>query len=142
MNKKTDLSLHKIISELNSFNFPNVDLVLGISSGGNHPARLVAEVLNLPLKFIYITFRSTANKPLYKTPKFIKLDKIPAVAKKILLVDDVSVSGNTLQCAIEHLKNYTVYTFVLKGRADFVLFPEINTCVNWPWNQPAAHNNL
>jgi len=50
-----------------------------------------------------------------------------------LLVDDVSVTGKTLKCAVENLQDYTVYTFVLKGKADYVLFPEINTCVEWPW---------
>jgi hypoxanthine phosphoribosyltransferase len=54
---------------------------------------------------------------------------------RILLVDDVSVSGQTLALARSLLKGYEVITFTLKGKADFVLFPEITACVNWPWKQ-------
>ena len=53
---------------------------------------------------------------------------------KILLVDDVGVSGETLKLAGEHLKNFEITTMVMKGSGDIVLFPEISTCVNWPWN--------
>ena len=60
--------------------------------------------------------------------------KIPTNVKKIILVDDVGVSGKTLKLAGEHLKNYEITTMVMKGSGDIVLFPEILTCVNWPWN--------
>ena len=53
----------------------------------------------------------------------------------ILLVDDVSVSGVTLSLALSLLKDFEVFTFVLKGQADYVLFPEIKECVNWPWKR-------
>ena len=52
---------------------------------------------------------------------------------RILLVDDVSVSGQTLQAARELLMDYEVTTFVLKSKADLVAFPEIGECVVWPW---------
>ncbi len=57
----------------------------------------------------------------------------PVGVKRILLVDDVSVSGQTLQAARELLMDYEVTTFVLKSKADLVAFPEIGECVVWPW---------
>jgi hypoxanthine phosphoribosyltransferase len=54
---------------------------------------------------------------------------------KVLLVDDVSVTGKTLDFAKQLLHLNDIKTFVLKGKnADIVLFPEIKECVNWPWN--------
>ncbi|MEM8970289.1 MAG: hypothetical protein AAGE93_27990, partial [Bacteroidota bacterium] len=51
----------------------------------------------------------------------------------ILLVDDVSVTGKTLKTVKAELAEYRVTTFVLKGKADLVVFPDIGTCVDWPW---------
>jgi hypothetical protein len=35
--------------------------------------------------------------------------------------------------AREQLKGYDVKTLAMKGKADYVLFPEIKDCVKWPW---------
>ena len=83
---------------------------------------------------IKINYRDDNNKPRYEIPMLLKDINIPANVKKILLVDDVGVSGKTLKLAEEHLNNYEVTTMVMKGSGDIVLFPEILTCVNWPWN--------
>jgi hypoxanthine phosphoribosyltransferase len=133
MTGNKSLSLNEIKQRLEHFKFPDVDLVIGIASGGVFPAKLVAEILNIPIRFISINFRSSDNKPIYKRPKIISKDVIPVGHKYLLLVDDVSVSGQTLRSAKENFANYTIYTFVLKGKADFVLFPEISECVDWPW---------
>ena len=135
MDNKISLSMKKIEEHLRSFQFPDVDLIVGIASGGIYPARLIAEFLDLPLLMITINFRSSENTPRYSSPQLIKKDDISKDYKKLLLVDDVSVSGKTLQFAKKQLRNYQVKTFVMKGKADFVLFPEIKTCVNWPWKQ-------
>lgn len=53
-----------------------------------------------------------------------------------MLVDDVSVTGQTLELARSLLAGWKLTTLVLKGKeADFVLFPEVASCVNWPWNE-------
>jgi hypoxanthine phosphoribosyltransferase len=131
--QKVTLNLEEIIKKMQSFSFPNVDIVVGISSGGVFPAKLVAKQLDLPLRLIYINYRNQNNQPKYAVPKFIKMEDLPQDTKKLLLVDDVSVSGKTLQYAKDHLKNFKVKTFVLKGHADYVLFPGIRSCVHWPW---------
>ena len=135
MQDKTTLHMDDIMSRLKSFDFPEIDLVVGITSGASVPAKIIAEVLNLPLRYIHINFRHPDNTPKFENPSFIDTDDIPINYKRILLVDDVSVTGKTLKCAIDNLPGLIVHTFVLKGKADFVLFPEINTCVDWPWNK-------
>lgn len=118
---------------MSAFSFPEVDHIIGISSGGVHPARLIGDILNLPFGYIYINYRLSDNTPQYDIPKFLDVDKIPDGVCRILLVDDASVSGLTLKTAKEHLSTYKIITFVLKGKADLVLYPEIANCVNWPW---------
>jgi hypothetical protein len=44
------------------------------------------------------------------------------------------MSGATLQCARAALADFTIHTLVLKGSADIVAFPELATCVSWPWS--------
>ena len=133
MADRVALSMDEIMDRLQSFSFPDVDLVVGITSGATYPAKIIADLLNLPVRYIQINFRLPDNTPKYENPQLIKMDTIPSHYARLLLVDDVSVSGKTLKCAVENLQNFTVYTFVLKGKADYVLFPEINTCVDWPW---------
>ena len=133
MADRVALSMDEIMDRLQSFSFPEVDLVVGITSGATFPAKIIADLLNLPVRYIQINFRLPDNTPKYENPQLIKMDTIPSHYARLLLVDDVSVSGKTLKCAVENLQNFTVYTFVLKGKADYVLFPEINTCVDWPW---------
>lgn len=47
---------------------------------------------------------------------------------------DVSVSGTTFKAARELLIGASITTLACKGKADFVLFPEISACVNRPWS--------
>jgi len=131
---KIDLDFMEIKNRLKSRNLPQVDLVVGIADGGKVPASLVAWKLELPLLMLKINYRDENNQPRYETPRMLKNIKIPETVKKILLVDDVGVSGKTLTLAKKQLKSLEITTLVLKGRGDIVLFPEIPTCVNWPWN--------
>jgi len=131
---KIALDFMEIKNRLKSKNLPQVDLVVGIADGGKVPASLVAWKLELPLLMLKINYRDENNQPRYETPRMLKNIKIPETVKKILLVDDVGVSGKTLTLAKKQLKSLEITTLVLKGRGDIVLFPEISTCVNWPWN--------
>lgn len=130
---KLDLDLARIMEAIQAFKFPHVDLIVGIASGGTYPARLIAEHLQVPVRLIHINFRHADNTPRGPEPRLLKLEEIPPQYQTLLLIDDVSVSGKTLECAKSQLPGRTIHTFVLKGRADYILFPEIKTCVNWPW---------
>lgn len=135
-----DISFHKISRKLKSFSFPDTDLVVGIGTGGVVPASMIAHQLGVGLEIMTISFRDQDNSPLYSDPSIIVglPDEINAETK-ILLVDDVSVTGKTMALACSLIKSNSVITFVLKGKADLVLFPGVKDCVNWPW-KPIINN--
>ncbi|NCB08538.1 MAG: phosphoribosyltransferase [Bacteroidia bacterium] len=127
------LSFREISERLKKTELPEIDLVIGIGSGGIVPAGFVAFHLNAELQVITLNYRDEQNNPRYDEPKILQKPEWQLEGKRILLVDDVSVSGKTMNTALELLKGYNVKTLAMKGKADYVLFPEIKDCVKWPW---------
>lgn len=135
-NQKKSLSFEAIVERFDETELPNVDAVVGIQTGGRIPAILCAYRLKCPLYMLPIHFRDPDNKPEFDEPIIFSEDfRSPPKGQRILLVDDVSVSGKTLETAKEMLgdKYASIQTLVLKGKGDIVLFPEIKNCVAWPW---------
>lgn len=127
-----DISFTEIAKRIADLKLPQFDLVIGIAEGGLVPSGMIAYKLGIELNIIRISFRDGANTPLYNQPRlFSNIKKIKN--KKILIVDDVSVTGKTLEKAKETLEGNNIKTLTLKGKADYVLFPEITDCVKWPW---------
>lgn len=140
---KVKLDFEAINTRLKHIPFPEVDLVVGIATGGIVPASLVAHQICRPLKLMYINYRDVDNEPQHEHPVLLKLPDLPDSPCRILLVDDISLTGSTLAVAKEHLQGHKVFTFAMKGRADFVAFPEINDQIDWPWKaQPVAMGEL
>jgi adenine/guanine phosphoribosyltransferase-like PRPP-binding protein len=132
--EKLLLSFREISKAMHHFSFPEIDFVIGIATGGIYPAIMAAHQLKVDFGFLHLHYRDQENKPLYEEPRFLSKSRINLNPfKRILLVDEVSVSGKTMDKALEMLKNHEVTTFVLKGKGDLVLFPDIRTCVIWPW---------
>jgi hypoxanthine phosphoribosyltransferase len=131
---KTPLSFLQISRRLRACQLPEVDLVIGIATGGTVPASLAAYQLGCDLLMAHVNYRDEQNKPRYDDPLLLRMPDLPtSTGLRVLLVDDVSVTGKTLNRVKALLKGYTVYTLVMKGKGDFVLFPEVGTCVQWPW---------
>jgi len=130
---KAKLILPVIAERIRKTQFPEVDLIVGIASGGVVPASLIAFHLNKPLDVMSINYRDDDNNPRYDLPQLLEKFDEPITGKHILLVDDVSVSGKTLGTAKALFEDCEVTTFVLKGQADISVFPEVETCVDWPW---------
>jgi uncharacterized protein len=128
-----DIPFVEISEAIAKFDFPKTDVVVGIAEGGLVPASLIAYKLGCELKIIKINFRDEINNPRYDSPKILNNLKEDIINKKILLVDDVSVTGKTLEAAKSLLSGNTLTSFVLKGKGDLVLFTRIKECVNWPW---------
>jgi len=134
MTEKFPLSLPAIQTRLNEYPIPKADLVLGIGRGGSIPAKMVAEKIGAKLLLASVNYRDDNNLPQREEPEFLENLVIPLKkGSKILLVDDVSVTGKTIEKVKKELYGYEVTTLVFKGKADHVLFPEIRTCVEWPW---------
>lgn len=120
--------LHQLTNTL-----PEIDLVVGIATGGIVPASMVAHQLQKPLRLLHLNYRAPDNTPRHPHPMLLSPFDAP-INQHILLVDDVSVTGSTMTQAKELLPDNTIYTLVLKGQgADYVVFTQIETCVNWPW---------
>lgn len=135
MRDKIDITFDAISEALHAFDFPEIDLVLGIGRGGVYPACMIAHQLGVAMKIIRVSHRNDLNEPMQDPPQImgdIKWDFFSY--PRILIVDDVAVSGKTLALVKEKLVDNQVHTFVLKGTADMVLFPKVKSCVNWPWN--------
>ncbi|MGK9477676.1 phosphoribosyltransferase [Melioribacter sp. OK-6-Me] len=128
-----ELSFSEISERIKLFKLPAYDTVVGIREGGVVPASLIAYKLNAELITLKINFRDNNNQPIYETPKILSEINKNLEGKKILIVDDVSVTGKTLVTAKSYLKLPEADTLVMKGKADYVIFPEIDTCVIWPW---------
>ena len=132
---KTFISIADIKQEVLKINFPSLDIVVGIATGGSVLATLLAYHLDLPLELIRINYRNEVNQPRYDYPLIISNLVTTSLKKKnILLVDDVAVSGKTLQVAKQNIVAKQIYTLVIKGKADYVLFPHVATCIDLPWH--------
>lgn len=129
----TPLSFKQISERLKQQDLPETDLVIGIGSGGIPAATMVAFHLNAELQVMQMNYRDEQNNPRYDAPQLLHKPDWQLEGKRILLVDDVSVSGKTMNAALEQLKGFDVKTLAMKGKADYVLFPEIKDCVKWPW---------
>ncbi|MBN2636807.1 MAG: phosphoribosyltransferase [Prolixibacteraceae bacterium] len=127
------LSFKQISERLKVLELPEFDLVIGIGSGGIPPATFVAYHLNTELQVMVLNYRDENNSPRYDEPQLLNKPAWKLEGKKILLVDDVSVSGKTMDAAKKQLAGFNVTTLAMKGKADYVLFPEIKDCVKWPW---------
>ncbi|WP_303920965.1 MULTISPECIES: phosphoribosyltransferase [Draconibacterium] len=127
------LSFKEITERLRIIEFPNIDVVIGIGTGGVPAATMVAYHLDAELLVMTLNYRDEENNPRYNKPKLLEKANWDLEGKRILLVDDVSVSGKTMEAALEQLKGLNVKTCAMKGRANYVLFPEIKDCVKWPW---------
>ncbi len=128
-----DIDFCRISRALAKLKLPVFNLVVGIAEGGVVPASLLANKLKCDLEIIRINYRNEDNSIRHKDPAIFKKTKLSGDRKNILIVDDVSVSGKTMDAARELFNGHSVKTLVFKGKADFVLFPEIDSCVNWPW---------
>lgn len=130
---KTDISFPEVAQAVSRLQLPAFDLVIGIATGGVVPASLVAFHLGCDLRIIRVNYRDDDNNPRHESPVLLSDLNIPEGAHRLLLVDDVSVSGSTMNTVRSLLNGYEINTLVMKGKADYVLFPDVRTCVNWPW---------
>jgi len=135
---KVDLTFGRIAERVRAADLPprdEVDAVVAIARGGIVPGALIAYRLERPLRLLRLTFRDDANAPKTAAPQ--PLSDAPDVrGQRIVLVDDVTVSGATLRRARELLGADRTTTVAFKGppgAADVVLFPDVPRCVRWPW---------
>jgi hypoxanthine phosphoribosyltransferase len=129
---KINLGFQQIIDAINKTEFGEYDLIVAIARGGLIPAALVSKKLDLDVKIMKIKYKDEDKRPIYEKPKIEYKPELEGL--RILLVDDVSKTGKTLETAKKALKGNIIETLVLNGAADISLF-NFDKCINWPWNQ-------
>jgi hypoxanthine phosphoribosyltransferase len=116
------------------------DYIVGVSRGGWAPGRILSDLLenthtaNIKIEF-YVGIERTARKPIVTQPLAEDITK-----KNILVVDDVSDTGESLKVALDHVvgkgaadvKTATVYykphsifkpDFFADSTSDWIIFP-------------------
>lgn len=130
------IGLDELRDRLADLSYPPVDAVVAIERGGVLPAQIVAELLGVPLGRLRLHFRDDQNAIVVPHPRLIGDVDVPA-SRRVLVVDDVSVTGATLRAAAEALGDRVVTTLVMRGEADLVAFPELDGCFRWAWSAAA-----
>jgi len=130
--EKIKLRFSEILEKIKKIDFGEIDLVVGIARGGIVPGALIANLLQKDFQILWLNFRDDDNIPKYAKPQLLKKINFEFRNKKILVVDDVSRSGATLNQAKAVLKT-DAKTFVVNGTADFSLY-NYKQCLEWPWN--------
>jgi hypoxanthine phosphoribosyltransferase len=130
MNLKT---IDEVLDKIKSIEFrEDFDKVVAIASGGIFPAALIQQKLLIDLEIIWLNFRNEKQQPQYDEPILLKPISFDYIDKKILLVDDRSRTGKTLEKGKSLLNGARlITTFVVNGKADYTLYDE--ECFTFPW---------
>jgi len=83
-----------------------IDKIVAISRGGLVPARILSDVLSVPIS--HITISSYSN---FKQEKEPFIDEVPAktfTGETILIVDEVCDTGKTFERALSYFQNFSL----------------------------------
>lgn len=81
------------------------DAIVGITRGGLVPAVYLSHYFNAPLYTINVSFRDTKIQG-----GLHELDQLVDAGKKVLIVDDICDSGETLNFILDHLEEKYEFT--------------------------------
>jgi hypoxanthine phosphoribosyltransferase len=131
------------------------DLIVAIARGGVVPARILSDLLETPnLSFMQIEFYTSINQTLQE-PILKQTLATNVTGKKILLIDDISDTGKSLQLAKNHLQHQgaiEIRTATLYGKPQSITIPDFyeKQTTDWvvfPWDiketlRKIVHNPL
>lgn len=119
------------------------DLIVGVSRGGWAPARILSDLLenthtaNIKIEF-YVGIDKTGRKPVVTQPVSEDISK-----KRVLVVDDVADTGESLKVALDHVRDKgagEVKTATVYYKPHSIFKPDYfaDTTINWiifPWER-------
>lgn len=133
-----DLNFHSIFYSLKEIKIPfDFDIVIGIARGGIIPSSIVSYIHEKELFLMWLNLYDEGMPPerLHERPKLLRPFDCDVSEKNILLVDDLSRTGETIEFAKKVLKDRGVLeikSLVLVGKGDYFL-EEFKGCVKFPW---------
>jgi len=135
----------------NRFRYSGITHVLGVARGGLVPATMVAYYFDLPLTITF--YSSPAGRGMMPTKELHihapDCDKAPNPEDLcMLIIDDISDTGNTLCQLVKALEGHGVKTYTatidLRAKSDFIpdYFHNVITdeIVKYPWNLDAPES--
>jgi hypoxanthine phosphoribosyltransferase len=122
------------------------DLIVGVSRGGWAPARILSDLLenshtaNVKIEF-YVGIEETSRKPVVTQPISEDIS-----SKRVLVVDDVADTGESLKVALDHIRGKgagEVKTATVFYKPHSIFKPDFfaDTTSNWiifPWERLEA----
>ena len=79
------------------------DLVVGIATAGVIPAAVIADILQVDFYSMKVSRRSGGR--VLETPELFSTAPVQAEGKRVLLVDELSTSGDTMRIALAALRD-------------------------------------
>jgi uncharacterized protein len=80
------------------------DLVVGIATAGVIPAAVIADILQVDFYSMKISRRSEGQQ-ISESPLLMSTAPVQAAGKRVLLVDEITTSGDTLRIALAALRD-------------------------------------
>lgn len=102
--EKDCITLSKQIRKLPPESSP--EIIIAISRGGLVSARILSDLLSIPIS--YLTITSYQNLKKEKEPLILETPSQVFNQQNILLVDDIADSGKTFIRAVSYFKNFAV----------------------------------
>ena len=133
-----DRTFHSIFYSLKEIKIPfNFDIIVGIARGGIIPSSLLSFIYEKELLLLWLNLYGEGMPPerVHEKPKLMRPFNHDVSGKRILLVDDLSKSGETIEFAKDILFKKgasEIKSLVLVGKGDYFL-EEFKGCVKFPW---------
>ncbi len=116
------------------------DVVVGIATAGVLPAAVIADILRVDFYSMKISRR--AGGQMRDQPELLSTVPVQAAGKRVLLVDEITTSGDTLRLALHHVREQdpaevrTATSFVKPGgyRPDYFAL-ETGSLIVFPWDR-------
>jgi hypoxanthine phosphoribosyltransferase len=114
------------------------DIVIAIGRGGYVPARIICDFMLLK-NLTSIKVEHWGSAAIEREEAIIKFPLCTDIkGKKVLLVDDITDTGDTLVVALEYLKGFgpaEIITAVLTHKTCSAIVPDyyVNRIVKWRW---------
>lgn len=133
-----DFTFHSLFYSLKEIKIPfDFDIIVGIARGGIIPSSFLSFIYEKELFLLWLNLYGEGMPPerVHEKPKLMRPFEHDVSGKKILIVDDLSRSGETIEFAKNILKNKgasEIRSLVLVGKGDYFL-EEFKGCVKFPW---------